>query len=547
MKKYYLLSFFLLFTPCLFSQSFEWVKQAGGNNGESGKAIATDSEGNVYVAGSYFSESVSFDSFELNTGWYSNFFLVKYNKRGDLLWVRNASGDAGIDVRGMCLDKEGNCYITGGMGGSITLRGGGSTITLLSKGHGDFFAAKYGTDGNILWGTTYGYSDNNEYSETIALDDLGFVYLGGSYSNRNENGAALVKLNPINGETVWERRVIGSASINSIKIQEEYLYVAGDILFSNRVETGNIGSIVLEGNSNDILLGKYDLNGNLVWIKNIGGDGYERANSLVIDSNENIYITGAFINKSDFCGVNLESKNYRAFIAKFLKDGEFVWVGSVAEGIEASEGFSITVGKEGNIYLGGFFCGKTDFGAGTSVVTLESPSNKGNSFITKYDDNGKLLWAKQILGQSNSINDISVDDNGSCFITGSFSVKAKFDNLSVDAVIANCCYDNDIYIAKLNEDTPSEINGKTLNKGSFNVFPNPSTQKIILNYYSSEINNITIKVISSIGQTVYSSEGINVQGDLRQIIDLNKEAPGIYFIEVINGADRQVKKVVLSK
>ena len=51
---------------------------------------------------------------------------------------------------------------------------------------------------------------------------------------------------------------------------------------------------------NDIFIQKLDSAGNLKWVKQIGGTGYEYAEALTLDDQGNIYISGSFEDSLDF-------------------------------------------------------------------------------------------------------------------------------------------------------------------------------------------------------------------------------------------------------
>ena len=52
--------------------------------------------------------------------------------------------------------------------------------------------------------------------------------------------------------------------------------------------------------SKDFFIQKFDLNGNILWTKIIGGKSDDIANAMTIDSDNNLYITGSFRGTVDF-------------------------------------------------------------------------------------------------------------------------------------------------------------------------------------------------------------------------------------------------------
>ena len=72
---------------------------------EKGKAVATDPAGNVYVTGR--------TEYLVNNQWTSDITTVKYDSRGNQLWVRTYNGpysrwDEAVDI---AVDVFGNVYV----------------------------------------------------------------------------------------------------------------------------------------------------------------------------------------------------------------------------------------------------------------------------------------------------------------------------------------------------------------------------------------------------------------------------------------------------
>src|SRR4030095_14594384 len=74
---------------------------------EKGKAIATDAAGNVYVTGR--------TEYIVNNLWTSDITTVKYDSRGNQVWVRTYDGlyNGADDAVDIAVDVFGNVYVTG--------------------------------------------------------------------------------------------------------------------------------------------------------------------------------------------------------------------------------------------------------------------------------------------------------------------------------------------------------------------------------------------------------------------------------------------------
>jgi hypothetical protein len=90
--------FVLMLVFCFFSFlisaqtfSWNWAKSAGGINSEIGRSIAKDAYGNVYVAGTFTSPTITFNTTTLTRISYGeDIFVVKYDNNGNLLWAKTA-------------------------------------------------------------------------------------------------------------------------------------------------------------------------------------------------------------------------------------------------------------------------------------------------------------------------------------------------------------------------------------------------------------------------------------------------------------------------
>src|SRR5687767_1579741 len=96
------------------SQSFLWAKRAGLWAYDMAHGISTDNSGNIYVAGK-FEMNASFGSSTVICAGNHDIFLAKYDSTGAFQWVRTAGGIDGDDAHAVASDGDGNVYITGEM------------------------------------------------------------------------------------------------------------------------------------------------------------------------------------------------------------------------------------------------------------------------------------------------------------------------------------------------------------------------------------------------------------------------------------------------
>ena len=99
------------------------------------KGVATDSSGNVYVAGH------TFGGLDGNSSaGERDLFVVKYDSSGTKQWTRQLGTSSGDYAEGVATDSSGNVYVTGYTTGGLD---GNS-----SSGDYDLFVVKYDSSGN---------------------------------------------------------------------------------------------------------------------------------------------------------------------------------------------------------------------------------------------------------------------------------------------------------------------------------------------------------------------------------------------------------------
>jgi len=155
----------------------------GGAGDDSGKAIAVDSAGSVYVAGETSSDE---DSFPVQTGpdpifnGDSDAFVAKVHSLGSIFLYCGYIGGSGWDsATGVAVSEAGEAYVTGYTSSSehtfpVTV---GPDLTY--NGNFDAFVAKVNFMGLDLDYCGYLGSANDDVASSIAVDEYGVAYITG--------------------------------------------------------------------------------------------------------------------------------------------------------------------------------------------------------------------------------------------------------------------------------------------------------------------------------------------------------------------------------
>lgn len=281
-----------------------WAKNAGGDGGSGDySTITLDKDNNVILSGIAgkimdFGNGVKFTS--VNGGMY----VAKYTNDGQLLWAKSPQVEKG-EAQGACTDIAGNVFIGGFFSPSISF----DDIILKSKSDksGDAFVAKYSPSGKAIWAKNFG-GDGGEIA-SCETDDLGNIYLAGLYFSKTisteiatltNNGlinAFIAKFDQ-NGKLLWTKSAGGNnGEAPATATREFYVDHHGNAFCtgSNWSEFSFAGkTIKTVAGSEDILLLKYDKDGNELWAIDYGGKGRNAGRGITTDPMGNIFLTGSF-------------------------------------------------------------------------------------------------------------------------------------------------------------------------------------------------------------------------------------------------------------
>ncbi|OGC76171.1 MAG: hypothetical protein A2Z27_05755 [candidate division Zixibacteria bacterium RBG_16_50_21] len=415
-----------------------WVARYNGpgNLLDAAAAVAIDDDGNVYVTGR-----------SSGSGSNDDYATIKYKPNGDTLWVRRYEGTGNDydDAVEVAVDDSGNVYVTGTSHGSGFISGfatikyapngdtdwvkfygnslldyayalavddsgyvyvGGNTYDTLSAYN--FTTIKYAPNGDSLWARHYDGGNNNfDEAYALAVDTSGNVYVTGyTYNNISFSDYTTIKYAP-NGDTLWVRRYDGPDSLD-------------DEAFDLAVDDS--GNVYVTGHSQvsgffvdaDYATIKYSPNGDSLWVRryNGPGDDVDGANALAVDTAGNVYVTGGSI---------ASGASYDYATIKYAPNGDSLWVRRYDGMVnDYDEAFALALDPAGNVYV-----------TGRSIA-----SGTGPDYVTiKYAPNGDTLWLKRYNGPDSFDDEataLALDSAGNVYVTGtSFGLGSDYDYATI--------------------------------------------------------------------------------------------------------------------
>ncbi len=413
-KKYSILySLFVIFL-CFSKVSYcqYWMYGAGSIAEDEALSVTKDINGNLITTG-YFGTIADFSNNNtLISSGASDIFLLKSNPDGDVIWVKKAGGfgeDRGQSVK---TDSQGNIYVTGFFYGTATF----GTQTITSAGAQDVFIAKYNPSGNLVWVVSAGGA-GTDIAHSITLDVHGNITITGQFTGTSTFGTATLTsmINPTSGQNVtnifvahynnngnflWVKQGSSIENCRGISITTD----AACNIFTTGEFSDTIQFDVFHNNNinNAIYVMKFDSLGNEKWFKRIGGSLLNAAHEIVVNSNQDVLITGNAAGTLYF----FENPNYplsntysnQAFVAEYSNNGNLLW--AVSDGSESDlTSMGIVLGNNGDIYITGEFrCKFSEYADVFGQGTFNSVGFR-DIFVTKFDPNGQRIWMRNLGGK----------------------------------------------------------------------------------------------------------------------------------------------------
>ena len=364
------------FATAVFLDSLAW--KVGEGDKYSGSKIAVDGSENVYVAG-WFKDTIVFAGYTLISKGENDIFITKYDSQGLVQWAHSAGGPASDHVSGMSVDQNGNVHITGYFKDDFALSG---STNLNSAGDYDIFLAAYDTSGKLKWARQAG-GKSSDGGADLTTDSSGNIYVVGYFAKQ-------------------------------ATFQETTLSALG---------------------SQDAFVALYSPEGDLEWVRQGGGAGYDWANCVATDRQGNAYITGKFQGIANFGSVKLELSNKikvpenNGFVVKCSADGQFQWgqrMGGKRETQISSPRASLSglvIDNQENVFVSGFgFFKENGASFGDTLFTTINP---WDSIIAKLDSNGVVQWVMNTVSPGPYKGNMVSDAKRNVFVLTSFPEHEK--------------------------------------------------------------------------------------------------------------------------
>ena len=317
-------------------------------------------------------------------------FIQKLDSDGNFLWAKVIGTTTSEQANGIDGDSDGNIYITGSFSSTIDFDPNAGIYEVSPEGESETFVLKLDSEGNFVWVQTYGITESVSKGHSIHITNDDNILIGGtcpthmSFNDEEDglvgyDGGYILSID-IEGNYNWDSKFysVGIDVVYDIATDAD-----GGIFF-----TGNAGTLMHFGDdeigdglgvsSIGIYIVKMNSSGDLIWGKTYSGGAYVQAYALTVDGNGDVYATGRIDFDTDFGDGDNEIivsgfiSPGKAYMAKFDgEDGITHW----AQGLTNINNACLDVEIIDNtyVYAVGYFMETVDFDPTESIFNLTAP------------------------------------------------------------------------------------------------------------------------------------------------------------------------------
>jgi hypothetical protein len=403
--------------PC--SRVHVWdIWQFGTDQDDTGVAIGTDDECNIYVAGNTrgrFSGAGNLNVTEAGAG--LDVFSARFppimpdtSPAGTLFFpdVRITQlGSAGEDgVKDIAIASDRTTYLVGSTAGQMP----GSSES--GQGFNDIFATKLRSNGTREWTRQYGSGEEDAALGVALRQESNGVnaYIAGTTQEDVYEGfqITLDKLGP--DGTIVTRKMYGTADHD--RAEGLALDSSGNIFIVGST-MGDYKEPGSHAGSTDVFVTKIaeqDLDVE-AWKSQVATSDIDAALETVVDNEGHLYVLAVSFSDLEQ-GTSENDGLQNSFLLKYSVNGDRPeWIKRIGVKSKFSRATGMTLDAEGRVYVAGF----------TTGTMQEGKNNAGgrDAFVARYDAQGNMDWSRQVGTTGNDeASDVIVTKAGDVVITG---------------------------------------------------------------------------------------------------------------------------------
>lgn len=321
-------------------------------------------------------------------------------------------------------------------------------------------------DQNPEWARGLGadyYFDLEDKHTGAASDIYGNLYVatifkeririeGDFYESVGEEDILVIKFNP-QGLIEWITQIGGADKdiVSGITVD----------IFGNSYITGRFnqsinidGKLIYSKGGSDAFISKILPDGTIEWFKNFGSIGDDYSNDICLDNQNNLIITGAFSQTATFDKIILNSNGgLDIFTAKLTPEGSCLWAKGNG-GLYHDEGTAVAADKLNKIWSAGKFSKNATI-EGNNLISGGTDSEFADFeiFVSKYFANGTNEW---VINAGGAGDDepfaIICSPENDAYLTGTYTDTARFGTHIAEPISSSTNSTSDAFLTKILSD-----------------------------------------------------------------------------------------------
>jgi hypothetical protein len=414
----------------------------------------------------------------------------------------------GFDVPsavGISSDTQGNIFLAGALYDSADFGSG----SLRSRGGADAIVAKLDpTTGLAIWAKSFGDS-RDQIAIGSAISRAGYVGAIGRFSGSMIVGALSIsnsgsKMDDFligldgSGNGLWARKIDLSggslAGIAGHPVNGSFLVCGSALSAATDLVTG-----ATYGGGKDLVVAEVDeATGNVLWGRQIGGDGDQSCTALAYNDQGNVLIVGSYNGLLDF-GTSIgalpsptSGSSLWIFAAELDgSDGSILAARSFGSGPGQQTPRAVSVDAAGDLIVAGSFTQTLAFGS-----TVLTSAGGSDAFVAKLDGvDLSARWARSWGGtEADEARGVGADSRGNVMVAGFFYKSARIsDTITLTAAGAG----SDAFVVKLGGE-----DGATVCGSGYGDEDNQQALAILVNRSALGPEKDTVEVTGTFAQSI---------------------------------------------
>jgi len=380
--------------------------------------VVEDEEGFIYITG-YFLDGIKINSSTFSSQGKQDIYLIKLDNKRNVAWVKTFGSK--LDDIGMSLALiDGGIYLVGAFSGSMNI----DDVAINSNGKADTFIALFSREGKLKWAKNIGYDGQIDKPTSVLVDQNRDIVITGITKEKSSPNVFVQKgyvkkIKKEKGETLWLKTPSGD---NNIQIFSAKLDDMGNVYLAGSYQ----GTIMDKDSQNypsngdyDVFIMKINSDGDEVWLRTFGGQGIDKPGQLILNQNHTLWVTGVFHNEVNFDPASKDIKSSKGkediFLSLITQDGKYISTHTFG-GKQRDLARLIALDNNGDILLGGY---------STSYGTYSG--NKNRLIIMKVNKDGEFLWIRRFGGEKDYVHSLIVTKSGKLIVSGGFYGEMDFD------------------------------------------------------------------------------------------------------------------------